>query len=291
MKIQAKTKKFIIDIVYDVIGSIFFAIGIYTFAKSANFAPGGISGLALIINYLIPQIPIGIATLILNIPLILMSYRLLGKKFLIKSIKTMIISTFFLDFVIPLFPMYADDKMLASIFSGIFLGIGLALIYMRGSSTGGADFLLISLKKLIPHMSMGDITLIIDGIIIILGGIVFKDVNSLLFGAVSTIILSLVIDRLMLGSNTGKLAIIVTNKGEEITKNIDKEIGRGATHIDATGTYTKKHKDMLFCTCSNKEIHKIRDIIYENDSSAFVMITDASEVFGEGFKTIDEKLF
>ena len=287
---KEKIKEFAIDIIYDIVGSIFFAIGIYTFAKSANFAPGGISGLALIINHLIPGLPIGLTSLLLNIPLILMSYKLLGKEFLLKSLRTMAISTVFLDVIIPMFPMYHDNEMLAAIFSGLTLGIGLAIIYMRGSSTGGADFLLVSLKKLFPYMSMGDITLVIDGAIIILGGFVFKDINSVLYGAISTIALSLIIDRLMLGSNTGKMAIIITqNMGTEISKEIDAQIGRGSTHVDATGTYTKEHKDMIFCTCSNKEIHKVRNIVHHLDKKAFVMITDSSEVLGEGFKSMDEK--
>lgn len=137
-RVQA-LKTFAVDTVYDVVGSILFAIGVYTFAKSADFAPGGVSGLALICNYLW-DLPIGTMTLIINIPIIIISYKVVGRKFLLKSFKTMVISTLFLDLVFPLTPLYTGNSFLAAIFSGVFMGAGLALIYMRGSSTGGCCF-------------------------------------------------------------------------------------------------------------------------------------------------------
>mgnify|MGYP002269330988 CR=1 FL=1 len=127
-RVQA-LKTFAVDTVYDVVGSILFAIGVYTFAKSADFAPGGVSGLALICNYLW-DLPIGTMTLIINIPIIIISYKVVGRKFLLKSFKTMVISTLFLDLVFPLTPLYTGNSFLAAIFSGVFMGAGLALIYM-----------------------------------------------------------------------------------------------------------------------------------------------------------------
>ena len=153
-----------IDLFCDVLGSILSAIGIYTFAKLANFAPGGISGVALILNHLW-NLPIGTTSLVINIPLILLSYRIVGRKFMIKSIRTILINTFFLDFVFPLTPAYDGNPMLAALFSGVFFGCGLALIYMRGSSTGGTDFLTMSIKALHPHLSIGAVTMAIDLVI------------------------------------------------------------------------------------------------------------------------------
>ena len=171
-RIQA-LKTFAVDTVYDVVGSILFAIGVYTFAKSADFAPGGVSGLALICNYLW-DLPIGTMTLIINIPIIIISYKVVGRKFLLKSFKTMVISTLFLDLVFPLTPLYTGNSFLAAIFSGVFMGAGLALIYMRGSSTGGTDFLVLSLKKLHPHISTGTISIVSDAVIISLGALLVE---------------------------------------------------------------------------------------------------------------------
>ena len=183
-RVQA-LKTFAVDTVYDVVGSILFAIGVYTFAKSADFAPGGVSGLALICNYLW-DLPIGTMTLIINIPIIIISYKGVGRKFLLKSFKTMVISTLFLDLVFPLTPLYTGNSFLAAIFSGVFMGAGLALIYMRGSSTGGTDFLIVTIKKLKPHFSMGQVTLMTDLVVIVLGGFVFGNIDAVLYGVIST---------------------------------------------------------------------------------------------------------
>ncbi|MEG1365909.1 MAG: YitT family protein [Oscillospiraceae bacterium] len=275
-------KNFAIDTAYDIVGSILFAIGIYVFAKSANFAPGGVSGLALIFNHLY-NVPIGTMSLLLNIPIVLISFKLLGKKFFIKSLRTMLISTLFLDVVFPLFPVYKGDSFLAAIFSGVFVGAGLAIIYMRGSSTGGADFLIISIKKLVPHLSIGQITLVTDVVIIALGGLVFRNIDALLYGAISTFATSAIIDNIMYGAGSGKLAIIITTDGMTTATRISEETERGSTLVRAIGPYSGTERHLLLCACSKSEIIKVRNAAHSVDPTAFVMITEASEVFGEGF--------
>ena len=213
-RVQA-LKTFAVDTVYDVVGSILFAIGVYTFAKSADFAPGGVSGLALICNYLW-DLPIGTMTLIINIPIIIISYKVVGRKFLLKSFKTMVISTLFLDLVFPLTPLYTGNSFLAAIFSGVFMGAGLALIYMRGSSTGGTDFLIVTIKKLKPHFSMGQVTLMTDLVVIVLGGFVFGNIDAVLYGVISTYAASVIIDKIIYGAGSGKLATCLSQVYHEI---------------------------------------------------------------------------
>ena len=192
-----------IDLFCDVLGSILSAIGIYTFAKLANFAPGGISGVALILNHLW-NLPIGTTSLVINIPLILLSYRIVGRKFMIKSIRTILINTFFLDFVFPLTPAYDGNPMLAALFSGVFFGCGLALIYMRGCSPAVRDFLIMSIKALHPHLSLGAVTMAIDLVIILIGWPVFGNLDAVLYGLISTFVTSTVIDKIMYGTSAGK---------------------------------------------------------------------------------------
>ena len=280
-RVQA-LKTFAVDTVYDVVGSILFAIGVYTFAKSADFAPGGVSGLALICNYLL-DLPIGTMTLIINIPIIIISYKVVGRKFLLKSFKTMVISTLFLDLVFPLTPLYTGNSFLAAIFSGVFMGAGLALIYMRGSSTGGTDFLIVTIKKLKPHFSMGQVTLMTDLVVIVLGGFVFGNIDAVLYGVISTYAASVIIDKIIYGAGSGKLAIIITTDGYATAKKIDEETGRGATLIKAIGTYSGIERHLILCACGKAEIFKVRNAAHAVDPNAFVMITEASEVFGEGF--------
>lgn len=269
------------DLLFDVLGSIPYAAGLYTFAASANFAPGGISGLAIILNYLTARPSRADAGPECAHPA---GHRpLLGRKFLLKSVKTMAISTLFLDLVFPLFPTYQGDPLLAALFAGSLIGVGLALIYMRGSSTGGADFVVISVKKLRPHLSLGQVMMCFDLLVILMGWPVYGNVDSVLYGAVAAFATSLVIDKVMYGLGAGKLVIVITKCGDAVARSIDEACERGSTLLTAMGSYTKNKMDVLLCACSQSEAYKVRAAAHQVDEDAFVMITETSEVFGEGF--------
>lgn len=281
---KQKLNTFLIDIFYDIIGSIFLGMGIYSFAKNANFAPGGLSGLSLILNY-ITNIPIGLLTLLLNIPLILISYKVLGKTFIFKSLKTIIINTIFFDYIMPKFPTYNGMNLTASIFTGLFIGIGCGFIYLRGSSTGGTDFIILSIKQKLPHFSVGQIVLVINSIIVISGGAVYKDIDSILCGMIATIITTIVIDKIMCGATNGKLLLIILDKGKgkELSQDIFKLVHRGATIVDAKGSYKGSPKEIVLCACSSMQISKIKSVAYKYDEKAIVMVSSTNEVLGEGF--------
>lgn len=276
------------DLLYDIAGSVLYAAGIYTFAGNAGFAPGGISGLALLLNYL-TGFPVGTMTLLFNIPLVLISYKTVGKQLLLKSAKTMVISSLFLDVVFPFTPMYDGNRMMAAVYSGIFLGAGMALFYVRGSSSGGIDFLALTIKKRKPHLSIGVITLLIDLAVIMLGWPVFGDVDSVLYGVASTGISTIVIDKILYGFGAGTLAIIITGKGKKIAERIGETAKRGVTALPAVGGYTGIQRDVLLCACSKAEAYLIRSAVEEVDDEAFLMFTETSEVFGEGFRTRDSQ--
>ena len=271
------------DLLYDIAGSILYAAGIYTFAGNAGFAPGGVSGLALILNYLL-GLPVGTVTLLFNTPLVVISYKAVGRTLLIKSAKTMVISSLFLDVIFPYIPMYTGSRLMAAIYSGVFMGTGMALFYIRGSSSGGIDFLALTIKKKKPHMSIGVITLLIDLVVILLGWPVFGDIDSVLYGVASTGVCAIVIDKSLYGSGSGTLAIIITGKGREIAVKIGENVRRGVTTIPASGGYTGLHRDVLLCACSKAEAYLVKSAVQETDEQAFLMFTETSEVFGEGFK-------
>lgn len=275
-------RSFFLDLAGDIAGSILYGIGIYSFAKAASFAPGGISGLSIIINHLW-GFPIGIVALIINIPLILLSYRIIGKRFLFRTIRSILISTFFLDFIFVHTPVYTGNPLLASLFSGLFIGLGLTLFYMRGSSTGGTDFLIMSVKVLKPHLSIGSVTMVIDFFIILLGWPVFGNIDAVLYGLITTFVTSAVVDKIMYGIDAGKLAIIITTNGSAIAAGIDAACQRGSTIIRARGTYTQTDRQVLLCACTKAESYKVHKVVHDIDPEAFVMITETSEVFGEGF--------
>jgi len=282
------------DIIYDIIGSILYAIGYYTFASNANFAPGGVGGIAIIINHYLPWAPLFLCQNIINIPIAIICYKLLGKKFFIKSVKTMVFMWIFGDFIAPLFPKYGGaeiaeaDRLIAAIFAGILTGAGLALIYMRGSSTGGSDFIIMSIRKKRPHMSVGSITLFIDGAIILVGGLVFGNINAVLYGIIMTILSSLVIDKIMYGSGAQKMLLIFSDKTDEIKDKIFEETERGVTFLKAVGAYTGQDKHVILCVCSKTEVFPTREIVKNTDPNAMIMLSTVDEAYGLGFNPLNE---
>lgn len=271
------------DFIYNIAGSILYAAGIYTFAGNAGFAPGGVSGLALIMDHLW-GLPVGMVTLLLNIPLVIISYRAVGKRLLIKSAVTMVISSVFLDLVFPLFPIYSGDRLIAAVCSGALLGAGMALFYIRGSSSGGIDFLALTIKKKKPHMTIGVITMMIDLAVILLGWPVFGDVDAVLYGVLATFVATIVIDKILYGVGAGTLAVIITEKGKETAERIGERAGRGVTSLRAVGAYTGKDREVLLCACSKAEAYLVKQAVEEADEKAFFMFTEISEVYGEGFR-------
>lgn len=163
------------------------------------------------------------------------------------------------------------------------MGAGLALAYMHGSSTGGSDFVVLSLRKLKPHFSVGQITLALDAVIILMGWPVFGNADAVLYGVLSAFSASMVMDKILYGANSGKLLIAVTDNAKAAALNISRQTERGSTILPATGAFSGAQRSLLICACSNSQIVKVRVAVYEMDPHAFVIVTEVREVFGEGF--------
>ncbi len=269
-------------LVSDIVGGLFIAVALAVFAKNAEFATGGISGVALIVNYLF-KTPMGIFTLALNIPIIILSYKSLGKNFFLRSLKTMIIGSIILDLVTYYVPVYTGDKLLASIFTGLLSGIGYALVYLQGSSTGGSDFIILLLRKKYPHLSIGTITQVIDGSVVLLGVLVYKNIDTILYGLISMLLCTVVVDKIMLGASTNKLIFVISKHVAALSEAISATIGRGSTFLDGTRSYSKEKTQVLMCACSLHQAAAIKNIVYEMDEHAFMIVMDSSEIHGKGF--------
>lgn len=286
MRIKISWRALAIDTLYDIAGSLLFAVGVYTFALHAGFAPAGISGVTIIINHY-TGLPLGMMGLLLNLPIVLITFRILGRHFLIKSFRTMLISALILDGIFPHFPAYEGNPLLAALFCGVFSGAGLALIYLRSSSTGGTDFLILSGKKLWPHLSIGQLTMVVDGLVILAGGVVFGHMDAVLYGMIATFLATVVIDQITLGIGRGRVAMIITEHGEEVARMIDQVTGRGSTLIPVIGTYSGQEKQLILCASSKAEIIRVRTAAHAIDPRALVIICESNEVFGEGFQPPD----
>ncbi len=283
MKNVNKSKEFAIDILVDIVGNMLIAIGVYNFAANSGFPVAGISGVALIFYHLF-GLPIGTMTIVLNIPIIILCYKVLGKKFLLRSLKTMLIQWPLMDFIAPMLPVYEGDRLLSAICAGVFAGLGYAIIYLRNTSTGGADFVIMSVRALKPHLSIGKITFVTDLVIVVTGGLIFGDIDSIIYGLILTYILTVVVDKVMYGIDAGKMALIVTDKGPEVAKRIDEMTARGCTFLKAEGSFSRDDKLVVMCACSDKEMYNVQKAVKDEDEKAFLIMMESNEVRGEGFK-------
>ena len=272
------------DTLTEIVGSILTGVAIYNFAVPAQFPMTGFSGLALIL-YRLFGAPIGVMTIVLNIPVALICYRLLGRQFFFRSLRCMVLSSLFIDYAAPLLPLYTGDRLLASICTGVLGGLGYAMIYMRSSSTGGSDFIVMAVKAVRPHVQLGKIIFITDAVIIGLGGLIFRDFDGVIYGLIIDYIYAIVTDKIMYGMNAGKLALVVTDHGKAAADKIDELCGRGATIIEARGAFRGDPRQMVMCACSTKEMLTVERAVKLVDPNAFTVILESNEVVGEGFKT------
>lgn len=278
-------KELFYDILWEVIGSILIAFAVYNIALTAKFPMTGFSGIALIF-YRLYQFPIGLTTLVLNIPVAFLCYRLIGKTFMLKSLRCIVISSLMVDYVAPLFPVYEGNRMLAAIMTGTLGGIGYAVIYMRKSSTGGSDFLIMAAKAIKPHIKLGTIAFLSDIGIIIAGGIIFRDMDGIVYGMIINFLFAIAVDKVMCGLNSGKIGLVVTEHGSDVCDLIDQCSGRGSTILDARGGYRKHAKQVVMVACNDKEMYQIQKAVKHFDDDAFMIVMNSNEVHGEGFRVV-----
>lgn len=270
------------DLTMEAAGAALYAMGLCLFAVNGGFATGGVTGITLMINHY-TGLPLGALTIAINVPVVLCTFRSLGRDFLIRSLRAIAFISFFTDFVFPLLPAYEGDPLLASVFTGLLVGAGMGIIYTRGGSTGGVDFVVAAVRKHNPYLSFGQITAVMDAVIILGGWPVYGSMDAVLYGLIVTFAATVVMDRVVNGSVSGKMALVVSKHGQAIADAISAEVDRGATLLPATGAYTGQGLDLLMCACSKIEIAKVRRIAFRVDPHAMVMICDAAEVMGEGF--------
>jgi len=284
LKKDKKIKTFLLDGLFFVMGSFFFSLSVNMFNAPNQIAPGGVTGIATLINYATDFMPIGTMILVLNIPLFILSYKFIGKSFLAKTVIATVMASLMIDLTAPFIPSYSGDKLLAALFGGVFSGLGLGLVFLRGGTTGGTDILgkLIKLKK--PHLPMGTLIMLIDLVVVSAAGIIYKSLESVLYSSIVFFISGRVINYLLYGTGSGKMLMVVTDKAEEITAAINSELKRGVSIIPVRGGYTKENKSMLLCVVRANEVAGVNKIILRYDENPFIIISEAGEVLGLGFK-------
>ena len=285
------------DILAIIFGAGIFSFGIYFLVIPFHFYEGGATGITLITYYLL-KVPVSLMNLLINIPLFILAWKLLGKKSLYLSLLgTFSVSAWMAIFeAMPLshryhhfiFDAFKGDILLACIASGVVLGLGLGIIFNAGGTTGGTDILARIFNKY-TSLSMGKLMLIVDAIVLITVVVVFQDVRTAMYTLFFILIDTLVIDLIGEGGFAGKGFLIVTSKPEEIAQKVSDDLGRGITFIRGMGYYSRKDLDIVYCVVSRNEMKQMKDIINQIDPFAFITISEAHEILGEGFTLDKEK--
>lgn len=265
------------------LASIVFGMGISLFIDPNNLAPGGASGLSIILNRLIPA-ETGTLFLLINVPIILLGMWKFGFKF--------IFSTLYAIFVISvstngfeLLQPCTDSPLLGAVFGGSLVAVGIGFVMRAGGTTGGTDILVKCMKLKKPHLKTGTIFLAIDSVIIGIGGIVFGNVEGVLYSIISAVATSRVLDLILYGRDEARLIYIISNYAETITERILKELNIGVTYLKGAGAYKKEEKKIILCVVRKTGAYKVEEIVKQEDENAFMIISNAKEIYGEGYKS------
>ncbi|MBE6147848.1 MAG: YitT family protein [Firmicutes bacterium] len=277
-----KLRKIILQIIQIAIGTALMAVAVDLFLLPNQISSGGFSGIGTILFYLF-RFPIGTTTLLLNIPLFIIALIKDGKKFFFNAL----IGTAFLSFFLNIFQKFGaltQDRFLACIYGGIITGIGTAIVLKANSSTGGTDLVAHIVRKIIPWVRTSMTIIFLDTIIIAANVLFFKELEIGLYSAITIYIMGKIIDLFFEGIDFAKMILIISPKNQEISRRINRQIRRGTTALYGKGMYKNEDKEILMCVVSRGEVRHIMKIIRDIDKKAFIIITNAREVYGKGFK-------
>ncbi len=274
------------DIFFTVLGSALVAISLSIFTIPNDIAPGGVSGLATALAHITP-IRVSIWSLLLNVPLMLCAWRVLGPRSLIMTLLSTVLLSAFIDLSALLLPAYTNNVLLASVFGGAVCGLGVGLLFLRGISTGGTDLLALLLRKPFPNIPSGTLLLLIDAAVVAVAVAVFRDIEVALYSAIAIVLSSKVIDALAEGVDYAKVIYTVTSHGERVSKALNTYTDRGTTIVPAVGGYTGGEKQIIITVTRRNVLAQTLHVIKQADADAFTFVMDSTEVHGEGFK-LDE---
>ena len=273
-------KERLIDLIFEFSGIFIMSVGVHCFLVPANI------GLGILVRYLWGM-PIGLSTFLMNVPIFILSWRYLGRKYTLQSFGAVLLNSVILDYVVtPWLPMYMGERLLGSVFGGIFVGAGLGLIFLRGFSTGGTDAISFLLQVKFPHIPIGRTLMLVDGLVLAFSVLVFRNIEAGLFGVIALFFQTKVIDSIVYGSEHGQMFLIFSDKNKEITERIFTDIDRGATILKGVGAYTMKEREVLLCAARKSEFGQIKRIVREIDPDAFFIVSEVSQILGEGFKPV-----
>ena len=284
---KEKGKEFVLDVLYEAAGGFILAVGVSCFMTPAQMAPGGVSGLAILVNFL-TGLPVGTVNLAFNIPLLLLAWRFLGRRFTVKTLRSVFIQSVMIDLATLWLPAYTGERVMAALFGGLASGVGLALVFMRGSTTGGTDIVSRLIQLRYRHLSIGRLLFSVDVVVLLLSVVVFRNIEAGLYGMIAIYTSGKVVDNILYGLDTGKVLLVVSEKNRQIADQVMETLNRGVTFLKAEGGWSGEDKKVLLCAVRAAQCYRVEDIVRGVDPEAFVIVMEANEIAGEGFRPITE---
>lgn len=266
------------------LASVIYALAFNWCFDPNGIAFGGLTGVAQIINYIFPKVPIGITVIVLNIPLFLLGWRLLGDRLLVTSLFAMAITSVFIDALESIYQFPAMNPLLACIYGGVLLGFSLGVIFQQGATTGGTDLIARLLKLPFPWLPVGKLLMAVDLIVIVAVALVFRSLDSALYGVIALYISTLVMDGVLYGLDNAKVAYIISSRPEEIAAVIMHDMERGVTVLTGRGAWSGEDKQVLMVAFKQRQIVQLKKTVKELDPAAFLIVCEAHEVLGDGFR-------
>ncbi|HBV81594.1 MAG TPA: YitT family protein [Lachnospiraceae bacterium] len=264
--------------------AIFYAAAISLFLDPNNIAPGGVTGISILVNRFL-KIPTGTLNMLFNVPIVLLGLWKFGWRFICSTMYALALITIFIN-SFAAYGAMTDDLLIAAVLGGALIGVALALVFKAGATTGGIDIIIKVVRTKHKHIKTNILFLLFDSMVILASWIVFQDLTVAFYAGIAVITDSIVMDKILYGSDEAKLTYIVSGKPEQVKQRICEELGITATVITARGAYTNAPKELLMIVTRKQVYPRLEEIVKDEDSSAFMIVSSASEIFGEGYKDI-----
>lgn len=289
LKEKLFSKKWLINYSLIIIGSFILAAGFVLFITPYKFVPGGVYGISIVLHYLFDT-PVGLVALAFDIPLTIIGIKVLGPRFGVKTVLGFVLTAFFVDGLTYLYgyePLVEGDPLLSSIFGGVIIGFGLGLIFKAKATSGGSDIVAMIVSKY-TKLPLGQLMIIVDSIIVLIGLIIFKDWKIPLYSLIVIFVTGKVIDVVLQGISYDKTLFIISDKYELIRDKIINDLNRGGTYIRGEGMYNHQERTVIYTVVTRRELALLQDFVHQVDPEAFLTVINANEILGKGFKSLGE---
>ena len=269
-------------IISTIFGSLIFSAGFAFFLQPNDMSPGGISGLAMVVVELLGFGSVGTLSILINLPLFLLGGLKIGKRFFLGSLLGMLLSSVMID-VLAAIGLPATEPLLGVLYGGVVCGLGLGIVFVSGTSTGGSDILVRLLKLRYRNVPIGQISMSFDAVVVLLTGLVFRDVNKALYTGITVFVCGKVIDAVVYRFDYSKVALIISREYEAIAEAIGTKLDRGATFLHGEGSYSHNPTKVVLAAVKKQQIAELKELVMQIDPNAFVIVQEAHQVLGDGF--------